>query len=101
MEVMVIVMDILEKFPASVSSVKAGLEEALENWISSHPGAEALNIKVDVDFLAKLQGRKRVMRCRFNDPSFVEVVFQVEKKMIMKKLGDNIKADAKNTIEEL
>ena len=50
MEVMLIVLDILEKFPSSVTRVEAGLGDALEKWVSSHPGAEVLNIKVGQHF---------------------------------------------------
>ena len=50
MEVMVIVLDILEKFPSSVTRVEAGLGDALEKWVSSHPGAVVLNIKVGQHF---------------------------------------------------
>jgi len=104
MEVMVIVLDTLEQFPTSVKSVEVGLGQALEDWVASHPGAELLGIRVNVEieekaFFTEPLGRKKIMRFGFTDKYMTEVVFYVKKKVVMKSLREICAAAIANTLQ--
>ena len=48
------ILDTLERSPTSVMITKNILATSLENWVTSHPGAENLNIKVNITMEEKV-----------------------------------------------
>jgi len=91
-EVMVIMLASLKEFPTSTSKATEGMENSLEDWINSHEGAEALNIKVHAateDFLFhQTLGTKKSLGISFTDMCNTEVLFHVKRRKVMTSLKD-------------
>jgi len=93
MEVMVIILDMLEMFPNSVKSTQNFMASTLENWISSQPGAEHLNIKANAILEEKVfftppLGSKKSLKISFTDNFKTEVLFHIKKRTTLKSLKD-------------
>ena len=105
MEVMLIILNTLEMFPVSVEAVEHIAARALEEWITSHDGAEDLGIKAEVKMEEKMYfcpplGSKKSLKLSFTDKFKTDVIFHIKKKSTMKSLK-NLGAEAvANMLEE-
>jgi len=93
MEVMMIMLENLKEFPTSTAKATEGMANSLEDWINSHEGAEALNIKVlatteEKAYFNEPFGIKKSLQISFTDRFNTKVLFHVKKRKVITSLKE-------------